>query len=61
MKTFIDYALSFYGNGGLNDMAATRAEVIKAIDIRLLFKPIQFEGDSVDREFIRDIILAMRG
>jgi hypothetical protein len=61
MDDFIDYVMSFYGPGEIYDMGATRREVEIAIGIRLGKPEIPFDGDSVDREMIRDIILEMRG
>lgn len=57
MQEFIKYVLSFYGPGGLYDFNASVDEVKKAIRIRLLNDDVPFEGDTVDREAIRDIIL----
>lgn len=61
MKEFIDYVLSFYGKGGLYDIGATEEEVKTALNIRLKIRQdIEFDGDSYDREIVRDIILAMK-
>lgn len=57
MEEFIEYVMSFYGAGGIYDMGATRREVEMAIGIRLGRTKIPFDGDSVDREMIRNIIL----
>lgn len=61
MNDFIDYILTFYGVGGIYDINATRAEAIKATEIRMIFTSVPFEGDSIDRELVRDIILKIRG
>ena len=61
MNEFIDYALSFYGVGGLYDIGATRDEVLIATGIRIeRDKEVDFVGDTVDREKVRDIIIEMR-
>jgi hypothetical protein len=63
MKEFVDYVMSFYGQGEIYDIGATRDEVLKAIDVRLnceLYSLMPFDGDSIDREAVRDIILATR-
>ncbi len=65
MKQFVDYVLGFYGESGLYDMKATREEVWHATCIylrRLANNPdsMSFEGDSIDREAVRDIILDLR-
>ena len=55
---FIDYCMSFYGKGGLNDLGATEKMIENALAIRLKkYSDIPFDGDSVDREFIRDIMI----
>lgn len=59
---FIEYVLKFYGKGGLYDFNATKDEVLQALDVRLnTRKDIPFDGDSFDRELVRDIILGSRG
>ena len=61
MKEFIDYVLSFYGIGGIYEIKATRDEILLATGIRLeRDKVTPFEGDTVDREKVRDIIIEMR-
>lgn len=62
MKEFIDYVLSFYGQGEIYDIGATRDEAWQALCISFREKrSFPFCGDSVDRELIRDLILAGRG
>lgn len=59
---FVNYVLDFYGVGGLYDFGAVAEEVEKALDIRLeRHKEVWFDGDSFDREVVRDIMLEMRG
>lgn len=61
MQSFVDYVMSFYGKGGIYDMGATEEEVKIALNIRMkLRQDIEFDGDSFDREIVRDIILAMK-
>lgn len=70
LNEFYDYVLSFYGHGEIYDISATRDEVIKATGIRINtcneneygipINEIEFQGDSFDREYVRDIILNMR-
>lgn len=57
MEEFIEYVMSFYAKDGIYDIGATRREVELAIGIRLGRTEIPFDGDSIDREMIRDIIL----
>jgi hypothetical protein len=61
MKDFIEYVMSFYGPGEIYDMGATREEVKEAVLVRLENTELPFDGDSVDRELVRDIILEKRG
>ena len=59
---FVKYVLSFYGVGGLYDFGAVAEDVEKALDIRLeRHKDVWFDGDSFDREIVRDIMLEFRG
>lgn len=62
VSEFVDYVMSFYGKGGLYEMDATRAEVLVAIIVRLeREKSLEFAGDTIDREKVRDIIIEIRG
>jgi hypothetical protein len=60
MDSFIKYCLQFYGPGGLYDLGATPDEIKAALAIRLERDPFPFEGDTVDRELVRDIITETR-
>jgi len=63
MKHFINYVLSFYANGEIYDIGATKKEVINATNIhieRLKKLKVPFGGDTIDRESVRDIILEQR-
>jgi hypothetical protein len=58
---FLDYVLSFYGPGELYDIGMTREEAALGYLLRLTSKPHwPFEGDTVDRELVRDEVLAFR-
>ncbi len=62
IQDFINYVMDFYAHGKLYDMSFHRSEVVKATKIRQLFNSqLPFDGDTVDRELVRDIVLAMRG
>ncbi len=67
MKEFVDYVMSFYGEGEIYDIKATREEVWQATCIRIKRTAdmprfgISFADDSLDREAVRDIILEVRG
>ena len=65
IENFKKYVWSFYGRGkGIykhffcNNLKMT--EVERAIQIRLENIKLQFDGDSIDRELVRDIIYKMR-
>jgi len=57
---FCRYVESFYGPHGIYPMGATKAHIMQASHqfVRNLPAPSYFEGDSVDREFVRDILIA---
>lgn len=68
---FVRYVLSFYGPEGLyaQDMAKlgqqamSEQEVTSALSLyktKLIARGSEFEGDSVDREGLRDLVLARR-
>lgn len=60
IEKFASYVLSFYGAGGIYDMKATRDQVLIATGV-LLARNNSFEGDSVDREWVRDIMIEQFG
>lgn len=63
MNEFVEYVMSFYGEGEIYDMKATRDEVRMAAGVRMgicKHSEIPFEGDSIDRVAVKDIILDMR-
>ena len=58
---FIDYFQSFYGKNGLYDIGSTREEAMEATLIYLTAPgALTFEGDSFDRENVRDVLLSRR-
>jgi hypothetical protein len=61
---FLSYFRSFYFPGGLYahffTPRVTVAEFEAALKVRLTM-PTPFDGDSFDRELVRDIIFRMRG
>lgn len=64
LKAFKEYFLSFYGRGQMYQhffgKPPTQKEIDRAIEIRLE-SPVEFVGDTLDRERVRDIILTFRG
>lgn len=62
-KEFSTYVHGFYGPGEIYDLGFTLEEIKQAIKIRKAhpnLKKIPFDGDSFDREYVRDIVLKMR-
>tara|TARA_R100000388_G_C7162234_1_gene119812 strand:+ start:228 stop:449 length:222 start_codon:yes stop_codon:yes gene_type:complete len=58
---FIDYCLEFYGNHGIYDLKMTREELERGLERRLQNRPdVAFDGDTIDRELVRDEVLEMR-
>ena len=61
-KRFIDYMMDFYGPVGVyKELGFTYEEVVAAMRIYEATSTIEFLGDSLDRERVRDIVLAQRG
>ena len=61
VNEFVEYVLDFYGKGGLYDLGATENDVRVALNVRLKIRPdVEFDGDTLDREMVRDIMIAMR-
>ena len=63
LEEFIEYVLDFYSPESelYPEMAFTREEVVAGYAERLIrHKEHEFEGDTVDREWVRDIVLEMR-
>jgi len=59
---FVDYVESFYGDDGIYDLGfkVTREHVWNATSVhlmRLTASRDTFEGDTVDREMVRDIMI----
>lgn len=55
MTDFVDYVFGFYGTGGIYDMGATKDQILEASKIRAATG--DFQGDSFDRESVRDIMI----
>ena len=63
LEQFIEYVLDFYSPESelYPEMAFTREEVELGIAERMIrHQEHEFEGDTVDREWVRDIVLEMR-
>lgn len=61
MIKFYQYVHSFYGKDGLYPMGATVPDIIAATKILIDAVGDAFDGDSFDREDVRDILIAMFG
>ena len=62
---FVNYMMSFYSNAPDSiypELDFDESEIRKALNTRLTRKKYElpFEGDSVDREIVRDIVLQNR-
>ena len=58
---FIDYCISFYGHDGVYPYGFHFSEICEGMVELFKTRPsIPFEGDSVDRENVRDIVLLAR-
>ena len=63
--SFTQYLLDFYGPNGIYDFGFTASEINLATQLYKcrspeIFPGDEFQGDSVDRERVRDIILRFR-
>ena len=59
---FVSYMLDFYGDDGIYNIGMTADEVLEGT-LKLVSdygSGTTFEGDSIDRERVRDIVLEMR-
>ena len=57
MIKFYQYVRSFYGKDGLYPMGATVPDIMAATRILVDAVGDAFEGDSMDREDVRDILI----
>ncbi len=58
---FYSYVFQFYGRDGIYPMGATMNMIRKATDthIKILdLKNVEFAGDSIDREMVRDLLIS---
>lgn len=63
-KAFVDYVYSFYGRGGIHDMGALKRDIQQATRDYFNKPGCNFDapnGDSFDRENVRDILIADYG
>ena len=63
LEEFVEYVLSFYSSESVlyPEMKFTKEEVALATAERLIrYKNTEFAGDSVDREWVREIVLEKR-
>lgn len=64
MNEFVDYVLDFYGVAGIYPMGVTRDDVLLATGMRMghcLTIGVPYEGDSIDREAVREILIERFG
>ena len=55
-QDFYDYVLSFYGKGGIYELEAPCNVIYVACCLVAQRKDVPFNGDTVDRESVRDIL-----
>ena len=62
-EEFVRYCLDFYGPAGIyRELSMTAAELREGLRRRLRNRPsLAFDGDTIDRELVRDEVLTMRG
>jgi hypothetical protein len=63
-EQFIAYCLDFYGPQGIYPLGFTRRQLELATELyqlKLKQGREQFEGDTVDRENVRDLLLELQG
>ena len=66
LDTFVDYVYDYYGKGGLfntfEGYAPVTKQEIQTTTINLIQTPYPWgDGDSMDREMVRDCMLVKRG
>lgn len=62
-QRFLNYVLDFHGHGGIQDIGATRTEILEACLVRFTdrrYRKTPWGADTLDREIVRDIILERR-
>jgi hypothetical protein len=57
MNNFQHYVLGFYGKGGVYEFNAPKEIILKACD--LVSSLSTFEGDTLDRERVREVLQAL--
>ena len=58
---FVEYCLAFYGHGGIYDYGFSFDEVCKGLIKRFSYRPsMDFDGDTVDREYVREMVFEIR-
>lgn len=60
---FVDYCLDFYGHGrdAIYPHGFHFSEICEGMIARMKFRPsLDFDGDSVDRELVRDMVFDAR-
>jgi len=58
---FVEYCLDFYGPGGVYDYGFTFDEICRGMIKRFGYRPsLDFEGDTVDREYVREMVFEIR-
>ena len=56
LSEFVDYCWGFYGSKGIYDLGASRSAIRSACRLVTHRTDIPFEGDTYDREYVRQIL-----
>ena len=58
---FVEYCLDFYGPRGIYAYGFTAEEILEGMIKRFAYRPsIDFDGDTVDREYVREMVFDLR-
>ena len=57
LQEFIDYCATFYGEEGIYDMNASLEQIQHCCCFYITFMGHDFEGDTMDRERVRDLLI----
>ena len=56
LSEFVEYCWGFYGTGQIYDLGASRSAIRSACRLVTHRKDISFEGDTSDRENVRQLL-----
>ena len=57
----LTWGLAFYGHGGIYDYGFSVEEILMGMIKRFHYRPsMDFDGDTVDREYVREMVFEIR-